>query len=65
MILVMKPQLLIRYQVGDKEQKATRIERYCQKHFELIIDNVGKTLRSLDSTCQNITCRLVCIDTRE
>ena len=55
MILVMKPQLLIRYQVGDKEQKATRIERYCQKHFELIIDNVGKKLRSLDSTCQNIT----------
>jgi hypothetical protein len=28
---------LIEYQVGDKDQKATRIERYCQKHFELII----------------------------
>lgn len=28
---------LIKYQVGDKEQKATRIERYCQRHFQLII----------------------------
>ena len=28
---------LVQYQVGDKEQKATRIEKYCQKHFELII----------------------------
>jgi hypothetical protein len=28
---------LVKYQVGDKGQKATRIERYCQKHFELII----------------------------
>lgn len=27
----------VKFQVGDKEQKATRIERYCQKHFELII----------------------------
>lgn len=24
-------------QVGDSNQKATRIKRYCQKHFELII----------------------------
>jgi hypothetical protein len=24
-------------QVGESNQKATRIERYCQKHFELII----------------------------
>ncbi|HEU4469206.1 MAG TPA: hypothetical protein VFR61_09260 [Nitrososphaeraceae archaeon] len=24
-------------QVGDSDQKATRIERYCQKHFDLII----------------------------
>ena len=28
---------IIEYQVGDLDQKATRIERYCQKHFELII----------------------------
>jgi len=28
---------LVKYQVGDNEQKATRLERYCQKHFELII----------------------------
>ena len=28
---------LIITQVGDKEQKGTRLERYCQKHFELII----------------------------
>lgn len=28
---------LIESQVGDSDQKATRIERYCQKHFELII----------------------------
>ena len=28
---------LIEYQVGDSDQKATRIERYCQKHFDLII----------------------------
>ena len=28
---------LIEYQVGDSDQKAIRIERYCQKHFELII----------------------------
>lgn len=28
---------LVRYQVGDREQKITRLERYCQKHFELII----------------------------
>jgi len=28
---------LVKYQVGDKGQKATRIERYCQKHFEFII----------------------------
>ena len=28
---------LVKYQVGDKEQKATRIERYCQRHYELII----------------------------
>ena len=29
---------LVKYQVGDKEQRVTRIERYCQKHFELIIN---------------------------
>jgi hypothetical protein len=28
---------LIKYQVGDREQKVTRIERYCLRHFELII----------------------------
>jgi hypothetical protein len=28
---------LVKYKLGDKGQKATRIERYCQKHFELII----------------------------
>ena len=27
----------IRTQVGDSNQKATRIERYCQKHYEIII----------------------------
>lgn len=33
---------LVKYQVGDKEQKAIKIERYCQRHFELIIKSVGK-----------------------
>jgi hypothetical protein len=28
---------LVKYQVGDSDQKATRLERYCQKHFDLII----------------------------
>lgn len=28
---------LVKYKVGDKGQKATRIERYCVKHFEFII----------------------------
>ena len=30
---------LIEYQVGDKEQKATRIERYCQRHYEIIMNS--------------------------
>lgn len=28
---------LIKYQVGDKEQKAIRIERFCLFHIKLII----------------------------
>ncbi|HEY7695955.1 MAG TPA: hypothetical protein VH797_07645 [Nitrososphaeraceae archaeon] len=28
---------LVKYQAGDSERRATRIERYCHKHFELII----------------------------
>lgn len=28
---------LVKYQTGDFDQKATRLERYCQKHFEMII----------------------------
>lgn len=28
---------LIKYQVGDREQKITRIERYCQTHYELMV----------------------------
>jgi hypothetical protein len=28
---------LVKYQVGNSERRATRIERYCHKHFELII----------------------------
>lgn len=29
---------LIITQVGDREQRATRLERYCQKHYDLIIN---------------------------
>jgi hypothetical protein len=28
---------LVKYQAGDSERRASRIERYCHKHFELII----------------------------
>jgi hypothetical protein len=34
---------LIKSQVGDREQKITRLERYCQIHFELIIKNEIRT----------------------
>ena len=30
---------LVTYQIGDKDQKATRIERYCQRHFDMIINH--------------------------
>jgi hypothetical protein len=28
---------LVKYQIEDKEQKITRLERYCLKYFQLII----------------------------
>ena len=31
-------------QAGDKDQKITRIQKYCQKHFELIINEKGSVL---------------------
>lgn len=39
LINLQKEKLIIQYLVGDKEQRLTRIERYCQKHFELIINS--------------------------
>jgi hypothetical protein len=42
---------LIKYQVGDREQKATRIERYCQKHFEMVIKSSDALQDDLTGCC--------------
>lgn len=38
----------LHYKMGDSDQKITRIERYCQKYFELIINDIREKSKRLN-----------------